>query len=323
MIRRYARTHGPFTTADIAARYAVAAAGRSKRCCAICIRRGNCWKASSAPAASHREWCDPEVLQQIRRKSLARLRREVEPVEQSTFVRFSTRWQGVTVPRRGLDALLDTIETLQGAALLASELEREILPARIADYHPGDLDALMAAGEVVWVGVEQVGDRDGRIALYLTESLPLLRLPDAPPSASKPTRRISQRRARRKNCSNSSPGRAHPSFPKFTHACGGGFPGETIDACGNWSGPAESPTTRFSRCANCCAPTIASARHRNRSIDQRPGSPGYLRRLRSRTSTGQAQGRWSLLRQRISRGSDNHAVERQHRATASCSATAS
>ena len=69
-------------------------------------------------------------------KSLARLRREIEPVEQATFVSFTTRWQGVTVPRRGLDALLDTVEALQGSAILASELETEILPARIADYQP-------------------------------------------------------------------------------------------------------------------------------------------------------------------------------------------
>ena len=72
---------------------------------------------------------------------LARLRREVEPVERRTFARFAVRWQGVTVRRRGLDALLDSVETLQGTALLASELESEILPARVADYRSGDLEA--------------------------------------------------------------------------------------------------------------------------------------------------------------------------------------
>src|ERR1035441_10600631 len=85
-----------------------------------------------------REWCDPDVLQQVRRKTLARLRREVVPAEQHTFVRLLTRWQGVAVPRRGLDALLDTIEILQGAALPASALAREILPARVLDYSPND-----------------------------------------------------------------------------------------------------------------------------------------------------------------------------------------
>ena len=172
------RAHpGPFTTADIATRYqlqppTIEAVLRSLH------SQGKLLEGEFRPNGHHREWCDPEVLRQIRRKSLARLRREIEPVEQSTFVRFTTRWQGVTVPRRGLDALLDTLEALQGSAILASELETEILPARIADYHPSNLDTLMAAGEVTWVGVEQIGDRNGRIALYLTESLPLLRLPD-------------------------------------------------------------------------------------------------------------------------------------------------
>ena len=91
-------------------------------------------------------------------------------------MRFLTRWQGVTVPRRGLDALLDTSKFCRARRFLLPSWRREILPARVADYHPSDLDTLMAAGEVMWVGVEQIGDRDGRIALYLTESLPLLRL---------------------------------------------------------------------------------------------------------------------------------------------------
>ena len=65
-------------------------------------------------------------------RSLARLRKEVEPVEQRTLARLFTRWQGVVQPRRGLDALLDVIENLQGAPLPASILETEILPARLA-----------------------------------------------------------------------------------------------------------------------------------------------------------------------------------------------
>ena len=164
IVRRYARTHGPFTTTNVAARYqlqpsVIEAVLRSLNA------QGKLLEGEFRPNGQHREWCDPEVLRQIRRKSLARLRREIEPVEQSTFVRFSTRWQGVTVPRRGLDALLDTIETMQGAAIPASELETEILPARIADYSPSNLDTLMTSGEVTWVGVEQIGDRNGRIAI--------------------------------------------------------------------------------------------------------------------------------------------------------------
>src|ERR1035437_7665833 len=118
---------------------------KSNRPSVACMPRENCSKESSAPKASQGEWGAPGVLQQARRKPLARLRREVVPAEQHTFVRLLTRWHGVAVPRRGLDALLDSIEILQGAALTASELEREILPARVLDYSPGDLDALMAS----------------------------------------------------------------------------------------------------------------------------------------------------------------------------------
>jgi ATP-dependent Lhr-like helicase len=73
------------------------------------------------PGGLHREWCDAEILRQIRRKSLAKLRREVEPVEQQTLARFLTHWQGLLTPRRGatLDALLDAVESLQGAPLPA------------------------------------------------------------------------------------------------------------------------------------------------------------------------------------------------------------
>jgi ATP-dependent Lhr-like helicase len=122
------------------------------------------------PGGIHREWCDPDVPQQIRRKTLARLRREVTPAEQHVSSRLLVRWQGTTAPRRGVEALLDAVELLQGAELIASDLEREILPAGVADYHPSDLDALLATGDIVWMGRERLGNRDGRISLYLPGS---------------------------------------------------------------------------------------------------------------------------------------------------------
>src|SRR5262249_48755965 len=85
--------------------------------------------------------------------------------------RFVTTWQGIVKRRHGADALLDAIEQLQGAPLPASILETEVLQARIDVYDPSDLDALIAAGEVVWGGVEPIGDGDGRIALYLADHL--------------------------------------------------------------------------------------------------------------------------------------------------------
>ena len=101
-------------------------------------QEGRVLEGGFRPGGLHREWCDAEILRQIRRKSLARLRREVEPVEQHTLARFLTHWQGLLSPRRishaHLDVLLDAIESLQGAPIPASLLETSILPARVAGY---------------------------------------------------------------------------------------------------------------------------------------------------------------------------------------------
>jgi ATP-dependent Lhr-like helicase len=133
------------------------------------------------PGGTRREWTDPGVLRMLRRRSLAKLRHEIEPVDQAVLGRFSTTWQGVVKRRHGADALLDAIEQLQGAPLPASILETEILPARIDFYDPADLDAVTAAGEVVWMGVEPLGDRDGRVALYLRRSSPAIARAHGPP----------------------------------------------------------------------------------------------------------------------------------------------
>ncbi len=101
----------------------------------------------------------------------------MEPVEPAVLGRLVTHWQGVVRRRRGLDALLDAVENLQGAPLIASILETEILPARVEGYQPSDLDALTTAGEVVWGGLEPLGEHDGRLALYLTDHVAKLRQP--------------------------------------------------------------------------------------------------------------------------------------------------
>ena len=176
LVRRYARTHGPFTLREAADRFALDAEAVEKALRQL-AHEGRVLEGGFRPGGLHREWCDAEILRQIRRKSLAKLRREVEPVEQHTLARFLTHWQGVLAPRRRdahLDALLDAIENLQGAPLPASLLECAILPARIADLRSAGLDTLIAAGEVAWAGVEPMGERDGRIALFLADKLPLL-----------------------------------------------------------------------------------------------------------------------------------------------------
>src|SRR4029453_6676003 len=95
-------------------------------------------------------------------------------VDQAVLGRLTTAWQGIVKRRRGAHGLLDVIEQPQGAPLPAAILESDLLPARIDGYDPADLDAVAAAGEVVWVGVESLGERDGRVAFYLADHLPKL-----------------------------------------------------------------------------------------------------------------------------------------------------
>src|SRR5262249_19138924 len=138
---RFARTHAPFTAADFAARYGVTSHAAE----AVLMRltaEGRLVEGEFTPGGTRREWTDAGVLRMIRRRSLAKLRQEVEPVEGAVLGRLATTWQGVVKRRQGPDALLDAIEQLQGAPLPASILETEILPARVDGYDPADLDAV-------------------------------------------------------------------------------------------------------------------------------------------------------------------------------------
>jgi len=294
ILRRFARTHTPFTTAEVVGRYGLHPAVVASALHGL-HGLGKLLEGEFRPGGTHREWCDPDVLQQIRRKSLARLRREIEPVEQRTLARLTARWQGITVRRRGLEALLDTIENLQGAALLASELEREILPARIAGYRHEDLDNVMASGQVVWVGFDQVGDRDGRVALYLTESLPLLLPPEELFVEVAP---LSEKAALILQFLGS---QGASFFSNIHAAVGAGFPGETRDALWElvWSRKITNDTFQPVRDLQ----RQHESRHERRTSLSAgpPGSLEFLRTLRSRTTGGgPAQGRWSLIQQHIS-----------------------
>jgi ATP-dependent Lhr-like helicase len=293
IVRRYERTHLPFTTSEIANRYGLQS-GDVEPLLRVLHGLGKLLEGEFRPNGHYREWCDPEILKRIRQKSLARLRREIEPVERRTFARFCARWQGVSVARRGVNALLDAIEMLQGAALLASELERDMLPARVSDYRPGDIDALMAAGEVVWVGMEQVGDRDGRVALYLTDSLPLL-LPPQDLNATNAT--IGERG---QEIAEYLGQHGASFFSEIYSACGAGFPGDTTEALWQlvWAGVLTNDT--FHPLRNLLRPADAKRDRAEQQGNERPGSSEYLSRMRSRTSRGgPAQGRWSLIRQRF------------------------
>ena len=175
MVARYSRTHGPFTTHDVAERFGISTE-LAEQCL---LRRGDSAQVLSGefrPEGAGMEWCDADVLRQLRQRSLAVLRKEIEPTSTDALARFLPDWHGVgsAAAGGGVDRLYEIIAQLQGVALPASVLERDVLPARLHRYSPRWLDELLSAGEVVWVGVGPLGRDDGKVALYLRESAALL-----------------------------------------------------------------------------------------------------------------------------------------------------
>jgi ATP-dependent Lhr-like helicase len=282
IVSRYARTHGPFAAAEVARRFG---AGESGILGALADlgREGRVLEGEFRPGGSGREWCATDVLATLRRRSLAALRKEVEPAEPEALARLLLDWQGIATvgedppptPRQGPDALLDVIEQLQGAAVPASTLERDVLPARIPGYRPEDLDTLCAAGEVLWTGAGPLGDRDGRITLFLADSLPLLFAPRTEPAPGPLPERLREHLARR----------GASFFGELLEAGGGGLAKPVVDALWDmaWAGELTNDTPGALR--------AFLATHAPRADRVRRASP-----FRSRRQVPpSAVGRWSLL----------------------------
>ncbi|HET6683493.1 MAG TPA: DEAD/DEAH box helicase [Gaiella sp.] len=169
---RYARSHGPFTTGQLAGRYALEPVDAESLLAGL-EARDLLVRGELRPGGIEREWCDPDVLRRIRRATLATLRREIEPAEQAAFGRFLPGWHGID--RRA--SLREALVPLQGLALPVALWEAEILPRRVPQYQAAQLDQICASGEAVWVGAGL-----DRVALYYREDAPLL----GPPTAGEP-----------------------------------------------------------------------------------------------------------------------------------------
>jgi ATP-dependent Lhr-like helicase len=270
---RYARSHGPFTARELAARY-----GLGPAVAEALLRRlaetGRVIEGEFRPGGSEREWVDADVLRSLRSRSRAKLRHEIEPVDADALGRFVVSWHGIGAGRRGLEALLDTIEQLQGAAIPASVLDTEVLPARVENYEPRMLDELMAAGEVTWAGCEPLGDRDGRLALYLTDHLHRLRAPIPRPALEGRAGEILEYLDRH----------GASFFSAIHEGTGGGFPRETVDSLWDlaWRGFVTNDTLHAVR-AFTRAPDPRTGRRR--------GAPFRTRRQ----VPPKAEGRWSIV----------------------------
>ena len=184
LVARFARTHGPFTVDDVATRLGLGAAV-VRHTLQRLATQGRVLDGEFRPAGSGTEWCDAEVLRKLRRRSLARLRQEIEPVEPESLGRFLAAWQHVNTTRgglRGVDGVLSVIDQLAGCAVPASALEPLVLGARVRDYESSYLDELTASGEVIWAGHAALPGADGWVSLHLADQAPLT-LPDHQPFA--------------------------------------------------------------------------------------------------------------------------------------------
>lgn len=180
LLRRYAQTHGPFTTEEPRLRFGIDPTPALR----ALERDGELVRGELRPGgvSGTREWCDTNVLRRLRRASLAVLRREIEPADQRALASFLPSWQGVDKHPpggAGVDRLREQLVPLQGLALTPSTWETEVLPRRVGAYSATWMDQLCASGELVWVGAGALGRRDGRVALYFRDDAPLV----GPPAA--------------------------------------------------------------------------------------------------------------------------------------------
>ena len=290
LLARWARTHGPFLTPEPARRWGLPV-GIVEDALERLLRAGTILRGEFRPGGAEREWCDPDVLRLLRRRSLARLRREVEPVDPVALARFLPAWHGIAPvigpgadpsQYRGsaaLERLAEVVDQLAGVAIPASVLERDVLAARVAGYQPRLLDELGAMGEVGWMGQGSLGRDDGRIALF-RPGRAALRPPGPADGAERPAgerhARIRDHLARRGAC-----------FYREIHAAaGGGSDREMLDALWDlvWAGEVTNDTFAPLRALRWKRPA------RGGDAGRRP-RPGRLTAL----GPPEAAGRWSLV----------------------------
>ena len=165
LVSRHARTHGPFTADEVAARF-----GLGRAVVLDVLRRltrdDRLVEGEFRPGATGTEHVDTEVLRRLRSRSLAAARQQIEPVDPRAFARFLPAWQEVGGSLRGLDGVLAVVDQLAGVPLPASAWESLVLPARVRDYSPAQLDELLGAGEVVWTGAGTLAGHDGWVQLH-------------------------------------------------------------------------------------------------------------------------------------------------------------
>jgi ATP-dependent Lhr-like helicase len=163
LLKRYARTHGPFRTGEPAARYGWPVEEVEPVLDEL-RRQGWLAKGAFLPGGSGAEWCHRDVLEEVHRRTLSVLRREVEAVAPADYARFLLQWQGVAGPgpaEDSPDGLAQVLDQLAGLFLPVEVWERDVLRSRLPTFGPAWLDLLCARGEFTWI--LQPGGRHGRL----------------------------------------------------------------------------------------------------------------------------------------------------------------
>ncbi|MCU0734199.1 MAG: hypothetical protein MUF20_01580, partial [Methylotetracoccus sp.] len=185
---RYARTHGPFVTERLAQRYSLRPAQVDPVLHHL-AQEGVLVRGEIRPGGVEPDWCDAEVLRTIKRRTLAKLRNDVAPLDSSVLGTFLPAWHGIGEGRGGPRRLQEAIGQLEGLPLPWSLLSQTVLPARVAGFTAEALDMLAATGAVVWVGRSPLGPADGRIALYRRDHASSLLEPPAAAAPGDPLHR--------------------------------------------------------------------------------------------------------------------------------------
>ncbi|MCL6430954.1 MAG: DEAD/DEAH box helicase [Anaerolineae bacterium] len=153
LLERLLATHGPLHREQILARYAFPERWLDAAL-QVAIEARRCVRGRLTDGRDTEEYCLVANLQQARRRTLALLRREVEPVPLAAYADFLARWQHVHPHERlrrpeGLRRAIGQLRALPAPALLWT---RDLLPARMEGFRPSELEALCQGGEVTWVG---------------------------------------------------------------------------------------------------------------------------------------------------------------------------
>ena len=288
LLARYARTHGPFLGSEPARRWGLPA-GVVEDALHRLVAAGSLLSGEFRPGGAEREFCDPEVLRLLRRRSLATLRREVEPVDPVTLARFLPAWQGVATspsatgsagsPFRGsaaLERLAEVVDQLAGLPIPGVRAG--------AGRPPGAHPRLPAPAP-------RRAGRHGRGRLGGAGEPGPRRRPRGPAAAraasccgpaARPTAWSGRRARSTSGCAPTSAGAAPASTVSCSRASGARSDREALDALWDlvWAGEVTNDTF---------AP-LRALRWKRPAKDHRP-RPGRLTAL----GPPEAAGRWSLV----------------------------